>query len=425
MESLDDEAAVALLRPLDREPAAASTINIDLAMREGRRVRRRRTATRAVAAIAAAGLVLVGGVTAVAALRGPAGDPDTTATPDAASASASASTGPSASPSESTWPTRRPADPAAPPPVPTRCTLSQLPVPDGVKMALVTGADPTGRFIVGRSYLGDGDKQTLMWRDGKVQKVPLVGSEPVLNDVTTSGTAVGLNYFDDGPTPVVYRDGAVTRLALDGAKDGEARGINENGVIAGTLDRTVPVRWAGPGSSPEKLPLPAASRTGQASDIDEDGTIVGWVGDRAAAYVWFPDGTHRELPAPTADGKRPTEIDASSIRNGWVTGTAQYAVGVWRVVRWNLNTGEAAVFPELHIRAYGINKHGWLVASAVGPTGLIRTDTGTVTLTGLSSKSTSAGSVDPTTISDDGRIVAGQADDSSETIRAVIWHCTT
>ena len=351
----DDESAVALLRPLDGEPTTASTIDIDRAVRDGRRRRRRQTATRSVAVIAATGLVIAGGAAAMTTLRGTA-SPEPDASQNAAGPTASASR-----------PARRPPITAAPPAPPTRCELSLLPMPAGTGMAIVTGADPTGRIIVGRAYLGDGDKQALMWRDGKVQKLPLVGGDPSLNDVTTGGTAVGFEFGpgEEGQFPVVYRDGTVKRLT--GGK-GEANGINEAGAIAGVLGESVrdvvPARWAGPDRQPERLPLPAYDSFGRATDIDEDGTVVGYLGDQETPYVWFPDGEHRPLPLPTVDGKTPIGGDVSAIRNGWATGMVRVALGNSRAVRWNVYTGEATVFPELNIRPSAVNaaaflKHGF------------------------------------------------------------------
>jgi hypothetical protein len=416
MHPIDDESAVALLRPLDGEPATASTIDIDRAVREGRRRRRRRTATRSVALVAATGLVIAGGAATVTTLRDTASP-----TPDPSQDVA----GPTAS--ASTPPVRRPPIATAPAAPPTRCDLARLPMPAGMGMAIVTGADPTGRIILGRAYLGDGDKQALMWRDGKVQKLPLVGSDPSLEDVNTAGTAVGFEFGpgEEGQFPVVYRDGTVKRLA--GGK-GEAGGINEAGAIAGMLgaDRPsgVPARWAGPDSQPERLPLPAGYRNGSAVDIDEDGTVVGYLGDQQTPYVWFPDGEHRPLPLPMVDGETPTGGDTSDIRNGWAIGMLHVGVKT-RAVRWNVYTGEAVVIPEFTIRPDAVNARGWVVGAAHDPRGLLRTETGTVTLPGLPQRTgTDTLGVIPNTLSDDGRTIAGQSDDNTDTLRAVVWKCS-
>jgi hypothetical protein len=419
MQPTDDDSAVTLLSQLDGEPAAASTIDIDRAVREGRRRRRRRTATRSVALVAATGLVIAGGAAAVTTLRG-TGSPTPDASQDVAGPTASASA----------RPIRRPPISTPPPAAPTRCELSQLPMPPGTGKAIVTGADPTGRIIVGRAYLGDGDKQALMWRDGKVQKLPLIGGDPSLNDVNTAGTAVGFEFGpgEEGEFPVVYRDGTVKRLAADARGNGEARGINEAGAIAGVLgddSRSVlPVRWAGPDSQPERLPLPGSYSTGRAQGIDEDGTIVGYLGDQQTPYVWFPDGEHRPLPLPPVDGKPATGGDATTIRNGWVIGMVHVGFDS-RAVRWNVYTGEATVFPEFNIRPGAVNPHGWLAGPAHNPSGLLRTETGTVTLPGLPQpdRGNTLGVI-PTTLSDDGRTIAGQSDDNTETLRAVVWKCS-
>ncbi|GAA0912726.1 hypothetical protein GCM10009558_100400 [Virgisporangium aurantiacum] len=365
---------------------------------------------------ATTGLVIAGGATAVTTLRG-TGSPTPDASQDVAGPTASASTPP----------VRRPPIATAPAAPPARCELSKLPMPAGTGKAIVTGADPTGRIIVGRSYLGDGDKQALMWRDGKVQKLPLIGSEPSLNDVTTAGTAVGFEYGpgEEGQFPVVYRDGTVKRLA--GGK-GEARGINEAGAIAGVLgdDRSsaLPARWAGPDSQPERLPLPERYSTGRAQDIDEDGTIVGYLGDQQAPYVWFPDGEHRPLPLPTVDGKTADGGDVTAVRNGWAIGMVHVGFDT-RAVRWNVYTGAATVFPEFNIRASAVNARGWVTGPAHDASGLLRTETGTVALAGLPQKNGgNVLGVIPNTLSDDGRTIAGQSDDNTETLRAVVWKCT-
>jgi uncharacterized membrane protein len=419
MHPSDDDAAVALLRPLDTDPLAPSTVDVDRAVRDGRRRRRRNRATRSVALVAAVGLVAAGGTAAFTTLRG-TDAPTPGSTQNVADPGASGSA----------RPVRRPPITVVPPPAPTTCRVSALPVPDGVKKSIVTGGDPTGRILLGRSYLPEGEKQVLVWEDGRVRKIPMVGSDPVLADVTTGGTAVGFGYGpgEEGQYPVVYDGGKVTRLATGDRSGGEASGINEKGTIVGAVGSSradeQPARWSGPRSQPEHLPVPAAYPSARATDIDEDGTIVGYVGSQGAPYVWFPDGEHRELPVPTLDGMAATESDARSIRNGWVVGMAAYGREM-RAVRWNVHTGETTVFPEFTITASAVNAHGWQVGPARTPTGLLRTTTGTVTVPGLPlGDEAHALSVSPKTLSDDGRTIAGQSDDDTNTLRAVVWRCT-
>ena len=131
---------------------------------------------------------------------------------------------------------------------------------------------------------------------------------------------VGGDFYDVFDLP----DGRLVNLA--GVTDGTANAVNESGTIVGESARH-PVRWASAQGTPEELPLPAGASLGEAHDIDEDGTIVGFVESGARGelpYVWFPDGTHRELTVPARDGDAAGRgvklVRAYTIRNGWATG---------------------------------------------------------------------------------------------------------
>lgn len=428
----DDDAAV-LLRTLDCEPRTPSTIDIERAVRDGRRRARRRLTAQAGSAVVAAALVIAGGTVAVLVRTGGQdnANPDVSPTQGGSSAAASPSGRASAPPSASA-PVQGPV-PAAP----TKCTLSLLPIPDGVRMAIVTGADPTGRLILGRSYPGSGSHQVLLWRDGRVQKVPLDGDDQSLTDINTAGLAVG-GTFRPNPgggednlrqVPVAYLpDGRLVNLA-DNAADGSAHAVNEAGAIVGELGRR-PVRWASAQGAVENLPLPPGASLGQASDIDEDGTIVGFVefgnsGERP--YVWFADGTHRELPVPANAGEQDTRkqtfVRAYGIRNGWVTGIMD-VVSKASAVRWNVYTGEVKVFPEFLIRASMANVHGWQVGTDQQGRAILLTPAGVVVLPDLSRHEAGNLKNIATTVSDDGRTIGGQSDDSGDVIRAVVWRCS-
>jgi uncharacterized membrane protein len=422
----DDDAAV-LLRSLDCDPRTPSTIDIERAVRDGRRRARRRRAAQAGSAVVAAALVIAGGGVAIAVRTGSLDTaiPDTSTTNTGASSAGS----PSAAPSSTR---AQPPAPAAP----TRCALSLLPIPDGVRMALVSGADPTGRLIVGRSYLSGGGHQILLWRDSKAHKVPLDGDDPVLNDINTAGVAVG-GTFRATPgggeenirqVPVAYlANGSLVNLA--GVTDGTAHAINEAGTIVGESARQ-PVRWASPQSAAEQLPLPAGASVGEAWGIDEDGTIVGFVesalhGERP--YVWFADGTHRALPIPTG-AERPSNdrrqsVRAYDIRNGWATGIAGLSSETG-AVRWNVHTGEVRVFPEFLIRASMANAHGWQVGTDRQGRAILLSPAGTVLLPDLSRHEPGNLRNIATTVSDDGRTIGGQSDDTNDVIRAVVWRCS-
>ncbi|MBO0870988.1 MAG: hypothetical protein J2P15_20750, partial [Micromonosporaceae bacterium] len=207
---------VDLLRTLDGDPYGPSRVDIRRAIAEGRRRRRIRRGVGYAGTAAVAALVVAGGSVGTALI--------THARPQAGAATAKASVSRKAAytiPGTKGW---RPAAATAP----ASCTLSRLPAPGNAPMALVAGADPTGRYIVGRSYPKRGQYQAVIWHDGAGQNVMLPGDlEELLEDVNSSGTAVGWSYAESGPIPYVYSDGKVSQLP--GVQHGEALAINGAG----------------------------------------------------------------------------------------------------------------------------------------------------------------------------------------------------
>ena len=416
MNTFDDDGAI-LLGPLDHEPNGPCTVDIQRAVREGRRRHRRRRTVRYASVAVVAALALTGTSLAAGTLR----DTDRADPSKAPTNQAVATSGAPAPPAAST---------SAPAPAPpTSCAIRRLPVPDGVDMALVTGADPTGRIIVGRSYPRGKDYQVILWRDGQATKIALGGSDATLTDVTTGGVAVGFTYERvaagaDGvrAVPYAYRDGTLAKLP--GVRSGLAHGINETGRIAGVDgERGWPVVWPSPTTAAVALPLPAGAPRGEAYDIDEDGTVVGNLGERRA-HVWLPDGTHRDLPLPKVNGVAPAGARVYSIRNGWATGVLSGTpMGEPSAVRWNVRTGEVRVFAELNIRASTANELGWQVGTDRQGRAAFLSDTGLLVLPDLATHRPNELTNIPTTLSDDGRTIAGQADDAAGTIHAVVWHC--
>ncbi|MFG3709163.1 hypothetical protein ACGF7U_31155 [Micromonospora sp. NPDC047670] len=422
-----------LLRSLDDEPHSPSTVDIGRAIAAGRRRRVRRrvgyAGAAAVTALAVAGTSVIAGVFEQA--------PAHTAATGAPRATVPAYT----IPGTPGW-----RAPAATPP--TGCALERLPAPDNAPMALVSGADPSGRYLVGRSYPKAGGYQAVIWHDGQARKVMLPGGdEELLEDVNSTGTAVGWSYAggseaDTGPVPYVYRDGRVSELP--GVRRGSAYAINDAGAIVGDDDSgRAALVWPSATAQPIRLPLPAGASEVTAGDIDEDGTVVGNVSG-GQAYVWFPDGTHRELPTPRIDGVQNPGSRVFAIRNGWATGVAgaldragtrpkadpSGAAGRGtdrenpvRVVRWNVRTGEVRVFGELQVQAGTVNAQGWLLGTDKQGRAVLVTDAATVVLPGLTAGRPDGLSTIATTVSDDGRTIGGQSDDASGTIQAVVWRC--
>ncbi|MFC6022027.1 hypothetical protein ACFP2T_38420 [Plantactinospora solaniradicis] len=429
-----------LLRSLDDEPPAPSTVDIQRAIAAGRRRRTRRGAAYAgvatVTALAVAGVSVAAGVLDDAPSQTAAtGTPRTTATaPPKAEYTIPGTPGWSA--------------PAATPP--TSCSLDRLPAPDNAPMALVSGADFAGRYVVGRSYPKGGGYQAVIWHDGKGRKVMLPGDlEESLQDVNSTGTAVGWSYVgggeaDTGPVPYVYHDGKVSKLP--GVRRGSAYAINDAGAIVGDDSGEAALVWPSATAPPFRLPVPAGASEATARDIDEDGTTVGTVNNERP-YVWFPDGTHRELPMPSLDGEQAETARVFSIRNGWATGVAGNGLGragknprsgsssgpagsggqgkdaQLGAVRWNVRTGEVRVFGELGIGAGSPNAQGWQVGTDKQGRAVLVADGAPVVLPGLAGHRPGGLSDIPTTLSDDGRTIAGQSDDATGIIQAVVWRC--
>jgi uncharacterized membrane protein len=309
-------------------------------------------------------------------------------------------------------------------------------------MALVAGADPAGRYIVGRSYPKGGGYQAVLWHDGAGRNVLLPGDkEELLTDVNSTGTAVGWSYSgtsdaDTGPVPYVYRNGNVSKLP--GVRHGSAYAINEAGAIIGTdEDHHAAVVWPSATAKPILLPVPAGTKEATARDIDEDGTTVGNL-DNTLPYVWFPDGTHRQLPLPDVDGKPAATAQVFSVRNGWATGVATNGTGRSGAkdpasgkasgsgavpVRWNLRTGQVSVSGVLRGPASAVNAQGWQIGTDQQGHAVLDAGTTPVLLPDLATHEPNGLSTIASTLSDDGRTIAGQSDDATGTIQAIVWHC--
>ena len=199
------------------------------------------------------------------------------------------------------------------PDAPATCRVDRLPVPAGHPRSLVTGGDPSGRFIVGRAYASRGfvaKHPLLIWDDGKPATVDMPGDDELFHDINSAGVAVGAAFTGhDTQSAYVYRDGKLSRLPAP-AGTVEARAVGEDGTIVGNLGRggpeepRVPLLWRDPTAQPERIPLPPGFPEGEAIDVDTDGTVVIMVSSAGSrgpdggdhAYVRHPDGTGTLLP---------------------------------------------------------------------------------------------------------------------------------
>ena len=301
----EDDLAQRLLEPLRGEPDGPPRIDVDRAMREGRRRRRTRHWSTALAVTAVTAVTAGGGTVMVAAAKNDA-EPRPTA---------------SAPPSAGVTP--------AAPAVKVNCAVARLPT-DGIKKALVTSGDPSGHYLAGRVYPPSGNRRVgvVLWKDGRIVDRPdMPGSDPSLDDINSSGIAVGTSFDGDRRYAYVYRDGAFSKLTRGQAS---VRAINDAGVMVGSIgpdDTAVPVRWPSPGAPPERLQLPRGVEAGSASDVDEDGTVLGSIPQKKAqgtGYLWLADGTNKAIPLPTVDGRKADAFWPDSMAAGKVIGRAVF-----------------------------------------------------------------------------------------------------
>jgi hypothetical protein len=404
---IDDDTAGLILRQLDDDPGTPTTVDVARAVADGRRRHRARRVGGYAAAAGATALLLVGVSAAAGRWLGPAPSP-----------AGSAQQAPSKNPA-----------------APTKCVLGLLPVPDGRKMALVTGGDPTGRFLLGRTYPAtsppDGSMglNVVIWDRLRPSLVALPGDDQSLSDINSHGVAVGSGWGPSGTTSYFYRAGHVSKLP--GGDGADVRAINDASAAVGSRGEK-PVLWRSVDQAPVVLPLPSGAATGAAFDIDEDGTVIGVVGTDTKAqrpYVWLPNGDGHDLPLPSGI-PAPTDksgaarrgvptASAFNIRFGWVSGRVNGTA-----VRWNLRTGETRTFPKLGLRADDINRYGWQIGIDANGIARLLADPGTVVLPELAPHQPTGLSNIPTTLSDDGKVIGGQSDDKDDVIHAVVWTCS-
>ncbi|SCL66360.1 hypothetical protein GA0070606_4308 [Micromonospora citrea] len=328
--SEDEDRIVGLLRGLDVDPGRPTRVDLAGAVREARRRRRSRRTMSASAAglavVAAAAVPLLPG-------GGPQADRPVTVWPAAPSAAG------------------RPSPVAA---GPTACVVEHLTVPSGHARSMVTGGDPTGRFLVGRSYpVDDRGALVIIWDGGQAREYRLPGAEQRLVDVSPTGLAVGSTYVDNRPQPWIVRDGRPAPLS--GVREGEATAVSEDGRVVGARlvdDRQLPVLWPSPDTPPVELPLPGSGWAGTAVGVDSDGTVVGKLQDGPhggfRAVVWRAGGGPEVLPLPEVEGGTATEFVPHTFQGGWITGTAIRAVSGARYdqpARYHLPTGRYESLP--------------------------------------------------------------------------------
>jgi hypothetical protein len=233
------------------------------------------------------------------------------------------------------------------------CVMATLPIPEGYKSTSVTGMSNDGSVI---AYVaespgpdGPGPKQ-LLYADGEATEVPMLNEYATLQDVNAAGVGAGWTFISPNYVPYVWRDGEITELPSE--EGGAAYAINAKGDIVGSRDRdgiAVPVIWPADGTGPVDLKLPAGYAWGIATDIGNDGTIVGHVkveGDNSGKpkpYVWRAGGTGAFMAMPEGVDLADVSAEVTDIKGDWASGWLSAPGVSYGGVRWNLATGTAEV----------------------------------------------------------------------------------
>jgi hypothetical protein len=308
------------------------------------------------------------------------------------------------------------------------CTLTTIALPSGANSSQVLGMSDNGTALTYTAYTASTPNTTRAFVrvNGRTTEVNLPGTSDRLLDVNGSGRAVGRGSDSAGNSvPYAWQNGVLTRLSTG---NGYASAINESGTIAGAIGttRTRAAYWPAGSTAPVSLPVPAGAVYSAATEIDDEGTIVGYVnfGWEAAyltkPYVWHPDGTYEELTGPT-DLSDEEALAAGGVNGNTVVGYVGGLNGGHTGLRWDLAAG---TWEEIGLPyAYDVNDSG-TIAGNNGHDAAYETAAGAVTvLPGL----TATGYDVAEAISDSGTILAGHvgagASGGWQLSRAATWTC--
>jgi hypothetical protein len=325
-----------------------------------------------------------------------------------------------------------PAVSASPDPAPSdgACPMTDLAVPDGAHGAEATAISANGRYIAGMATMPDGQRP-IMWTDGVPRVLsPDFGLVGVVNSAGTavmqvqvSATVEGLRVSTAGGSYLLAGPAGTHWVQFVDPL------LNDRGdiVAVGVDDHsgTAVLSWPGGAVTGHVVALPGDARV---NGIGEDGTLVGFRGDRTP-WVWDSTGHGRQLPIPAGWAR----AELHSIRAGQVVGalirdkapsTGASLPGKPAVVGavWSLSGGEPTQLPELSDTG-SINAAG----RVTGPTQGLQRDWVVLSghdirrlamPTGWSIRGTSA-------ISDNGRLAGEiQMKQNGQPVnRAVTWQC--
>jgi hypothetical protein len=408
-----------------------STVDVSAVMRTGRaRVRRRhRAGTAAAVALvllavpgAVAGWRVAGGGVAGGRRSTVDGRPNVAATPGVTPSVA-------ASPGDT---------------VPGPCRITPLALPSGAGPLEVTGADPSGRYVIAATSDGtQGAAQvSIRWDGGAATVIPVNGTFPSAQAVNASGAVVGWADHGESTTssfPWIYRDGRVGTLPLPSGYPNEvhADGINAAGDVAGlatdpTYNEKVALLW--PADQPGTVrvlsmpTLPGTAKRVRTVGVADDGSVVATIGDpdHTLPYRWGPDGKGGQLALP--DGV--TDGWVATVR-GWLafggvsTGAAPGGVmPTLTPARWDLRTGEVELLaPQTRGQVVDGNRAGDVIVEDNGGQRVLLHDGRRVTLDAVAPTAF----LKPAVVADSGLWLAGTEYEDANSANGkripVLWRC--
>lgn len=311
------------------------------------------------------------------------------------------------------------------------CEMATLPIPDGQLFTFTTGMSDDGSAVVYRGYPTDGgyERFPMMYIFGEAHAVPIPGEDQEVSDVNSTGFGSGSTYIDGRVLPYIVQEGKVAQLSWEDG--GEANGVNEHNDVVGARGQypQVPVFAPGFQGTVIDLPLPEGAGSGSASEINDEGVIVGHYEDAEGDFVpyWW-DADLNGAPLPMPEGVDPGEAHAyaSDIQGDWASGFLS-APGLDAVgVVWNLAEGTAHL-TDLEGRAT-VNAKG-TVAGDLYPSAAFQTFGGeVVTLPGVAEPSDDHFGDQADQISADGTTIAGSVyvgrdENDRHLLNAVVWTC--
>ncbi|MFD7225809.1 hypothetical protein ACFV9P_33160 [Streptomyces sp. NPDC059892] len=254
------------------------------------------------------------------------------------------------------------------------CVREQLAVPAGAYRVGVSDADPTGRFQVG--YMMDQDfvYHLVRWADGVPEDLGTARTGAM--GINAHGDIVGSEFDSETYRSAgwLYRNGAFTELpGVEPGFDALPTAVNEDGTVSGASgvpgERPVPVVWTRDGEV-RPLALPPGDSGGRGTDIDADGTVVGWTAGASDASThavrWNPDGTVERLPEHRPGPE--TGSAAEAVAGGTVLGSEVYATDPTMILSWpNGATGPDALGTG---EPQAVNRHGSVVVRTTPDTKL-------------------------------------------------------